>query len=286
MRTYKRSTERADTPRDVMERACHAVIFEEKCVNATSKQYDIAYKTLHRYVAKLKEKSDHNPNLTRAELTPDSGFRVTGILPLNENIFPDSEFSGSYVTDRPVSSSHNIAGSSTTDEGTIAVPSTSITRPSNSSSTVDKVSISDTHIVSEGPMQNPTTIIDQATAATSSRTRSSSTKCESPSVIDDVSNFLYEAAPREHLKTPENVSPPETEILLNLTPLSNLNMSSTSFATSEEIRPFPKAVPRLENRRSVRERKSSIYTDTPEKENLMEMKQKRKETFKKTKSQS
>ncbi|KAL3274838.1 hypothetical protein HHI36_019621 [Cryptolaemus montrouzieri] len=45
---------------------------EGKSVNATSKQYDNAYKTLHRYVAKLKEKLDHNPNLTRAELTLDS----------------------------------------------------------------------------------------------------------------------------------------------------------------------------------------------------------------------
>ncbi|KAL3288009.1 hypothetical protein HHI36_002461, partial [Cryptolaemus montrouzieri] len=189
-------------------------------------------------------------------------------------------FSGSYVTDRPVPSSHNIAGSSTTDEGTLSVPSTSITRPSISSSTVDKDSIPDTHIVSETPMQNPTTIIDQATAATSSRTRSSSTECESPSVIDDVSNFLYEAASREHLKTPENVRPPETEILLDLTHLSNLNMSSTSFATSEEIRPFPKAAPRLENRRSIRKRKSTIYTVTPEKENLMEMKQKQKREYK------
>ncbi|KAL3277149.1 hypothetical protein HHI36_012502, partial [Cryptolaemus montrouzieri] len=194
----------------------------------------------------------------------------------------------SYVTDRPVPSSHNIAGSLTTGEGTIAVPSTSITRPSISSSTVDKVSMPDTHTVSETPMQNPTTIIDQATAATSSRTRSSSTECESPSVFDDVSNFLYEAAPREHLKTPENVLPPETEILINLTPSSNLNMSSSSFATPEEMRPFPKAAPRLENTRSVRERKSTVYTDTPEKQNLMEMKQKQKreETFKKTKSQS
>ncbi|KAL3281279.1 hypothetical protein HHI36_004492 [Cryptolaemus montrouzieri] len=127
-------------------------------------------------------------------------------------MFPDSEFSGSYVTDRPVPSSHNIAGSSTTDEGIIAVPSTSITRPS---STVDKVSIPDAHTVSETPMRNPTKIIDQATAATSSSTRF-------------------------HLKTPENVRPPETEILLNLTPSSNLNISSTSFATPEEIRSFPK----------------------------------------------
>ncbi|KAL3281016.1 hypothetical protein HHI36_004240 [Cryptolaemus montrouzieri] len=65
-------------------------------------------------------------------------------------------------------------------------------------------------------------------------------------------------------------------------------MSSTSIATPEEIRPFPKAAPHFENRRSVRKRKSTIYTDTPEKENLMEIKQKqeRKETFKKTKSQS
>ncbi|KAL3287609.1 hypothetical protein HHI36_002079 [Cryptolaemus montrouzieri] len=110
--------------------------------------------------------------------------------------------------DRPVPSSHNIAGSSTTDDGRIAVASTSITRPSISSSTVDKVSMPDTYTVGETPMQNPTTIIDQATAATSSCTRSSSTECESPSVVDDVSNFLYEVAPREHLKILENVRPP------------------------------------------------------------------------------
>ncbi|GBP43068.1 hypothetical protein EVAR_96330_1 [Eumeta japonica] len=31
-----------------------------------------------------------------------AGFKVTGISPLNENIFPESEFMGAYVTDRPL----------------------------------------------------------------------------------------------------------------------------------------------------------------------------------------
>ncbi|KAL3278031.1 hypothetical protein HHI36_013372 [Cryptolaemus montrouzieri] len=199
----------------------------------------------------------------------DTEYSISGLLKNDAALSSNPKISSQYLA--PITL------------GTIAVPSTSITRPSISSSTVDKVSIPDTHNFRETPMQNPTTIIDQATA---SRTGSTSTECESPSVIDDVSNFLYEAAPREHLKTQETVRPPETEILLNLTLLSNLNMPSTSFATSEEIRPFPKAPPRLEDRRSVRKRKSTIYTDTPEKENLMEMKQKqkRKVTFKKTKS--
>ncbi|KAL3266445.1 hypothetical protein HHI36_010617 [Cryptolaemus montrouzieri] len=110
----------------------------------------------------------------------------------------------------------------------------------------------DTHTISETSMlalQNPTAIIDKVIDATSSRTRTSSTECEAPSIIDDVSNFLYEAEPRVNLKTLANVQPPESEILLNLTPLSNLNIPSTSFAIPAEIRSFPKAVPRLENRR-------------------------------------
>lgn len=36
------------------------------------KQYNIPYKTLDRYVAKLEEKLERNPNLTRAELTLDT----------------------------------------------------------------------------------------------------------------------------------------------------------------------------------------------------------------------
>lgn len=85
MRTYKRRTERADTPKDVVERA-YLIIFDKKSINATSKQYDIPYKTLHRYVAKLKEKLEHNSNLTRAELTLDSVGYIK-----NRQVFTDVE---------------------------------------------------------------------------------------------------------------------------------------------------------------------------------------------------
>lgn len=48
--------------------------------------------------------------------------------------------------------------------------------------------------------------------------------------------------------------------------------SNQSFLLPEEIRPFPKAAPRLGSRRNIRKRKCTIYTDTPEKENLLENK--------------
>ncbi|CAH1979415.1 unnamed protein product [Acanthoscelides obtectus] len=86
MRTYERKTERADTPNDVLERACHLISFDTKSINATSKQYKIAYKTLRRYVATLKEKLERNPNLTRAELTLDSVGYIK-----NRQVFTDEE---------------------------------------------------------------------------------------------------------------------------------------------------------------------------------------------------
>ncbi|CAH2010133.1 unnamed protein product [Acanthoscelides obtectus] len=86
MRTYKRRTERADTPKDVLERACHLIIFDTKSIDATSKKYNIPYKTLHRYVAKRKEKLERNPNLTRAELTLDSVGYIK-----NRQVFTDEE---------------------------------------------------------------------------------------------------------------------------------------------------------------------------------------------------
>lgn len=86
MRTYKRKSERGAVPKDILERACHAVIFDNNSINATSKKYQIPYKTLHRYVTKLKQKLESNPNLRRADLTLDTAGYIK-----NRQIFSDDE---------------------------------------------------------------------------------------------------------------------------------------------------------------------------------------------------
>lgn len=163
-----------------------------------------------------------------------SGFRVTGISPLNEDIFPESEFSGSYVTDRPI------------------------------------------------PLPNENDNVE----TTNSQLELPILPSESPSILD--ANFT-QSEDYPEIKTPEPIQPLDSGNNVNrILQLSDfINMPSCSFVSPEVIRPFPKAGPRQENRKNVRKRKTTIYTDTPEKENLMELKsqQKRKESYKKKKNE-
>lgn len=55
-----------------------------------------------------------------------SRFRVTGISPLNENIFPESEFSGAFVTDRPLPNAQYDARSSTAGSAVAAASNSQI----------------------------------------------------------------------------------------------------------------------------------------------------------------
>lgn len=179
-----------------------------------------------------------------------SGFRVSGISPLNENIFPDYEFSGSYVTDRPMPTSRDGGNPSACDVSTVAVPSTS--DASNRLSIVEEIPIPDHHTITGTHSLAPqclSVITDQITTTIPSPTRSLS-------LFDETFNSVFEPELRENLKTPENVHPTEA----NVSPsLHNLNLASTSSAILEELKPFPKAPPLLENRRNIRKRKSTIY---------------------------
>ncbi|GBP86800.1 hypothetical protein EVAR_99880_1 [Eumeta japonica] len=147
-----------------------------------------------------------------------AGFKVTGISPLNENIFPESEFMGAYVTDRPLPEHTENVFPSTSR---LSEPVATVTVPD--AITVPKLLLSDT------------------------------------------------------------VTEPDTEtreILIDLT-----NLPSTSHVRPEDVRPFPKAGPRQKNKRNVRKRTSTIYTDTPEKQIILEQKQQRdhKQALKKMK---
>ncbi|CAK1588432.1 unnamed protein product [Parnassius mnemosyne] len=182
-----------------------------------------------------------------------SGFRVTGISPLNENVFPDSEFSGSYVTDRPTPD-FPISALPTASVIDSAALLTSQARPSH-----DPGNDTDVAFLISDEFDMPISTLH--------------TSCELPCILDAISGTNEDKG----FKTPEK-SP--------VTQARSLNMPSTSFNLPEEIRPFPKAGPRLENKKNIRKRKSTIYTDTPEKENLMELKikqQSRKTLTKKSK---
>lgn len=86
MRTYKRKTDRGSTPKDVLDRACQQIIFDEKSINSSAKEFNIPYKTLQRYVVKMKEKLKSYPELTRSELALESaGYSK------NRKIFTDDE---------------------------------------------------------------------------------------------------------------------------------------------------------------------------------------------------
>ncbi|XP_018308648.1 uncharacterized protein [Mycetomoellerius zeteki] len=69
MRTYKRKTDKGNISKSIIEFACKEVILEGKSIRASAMKYKISFKTLHRYVTKLKAEKDtsqvSNIRLTR-----------------------------------------------------------------------------------------------------------------------------------------------------------------------------------------------------------------------------
>lgn len=169
-----------------------------------------------------------------------AGFRVTGISPFNENIFPDSEFSGSYVTDRP----ETITSNTLTNVNPIA-----------SSSGLDQE-------INNGP-----------TMSTPPPTNDRELDVENhPEIAESEANHgsSVQNAPQETLHQHHTPTKNVTTQQLDTSPKPST--SRLLEATPEEIRPFPKAAPRQNRKKNPRKRTSTIYTDTPEKDRLLEQK--------------
>lgn len=132
-----------------------------------------------------------------------SGFKASGIWPLNVDIFQDSDFAPSYVTDRPA----------LTDE------------PEN------------------GANEN---LLPEENL---------SLNLENPELLDSVTEL--DISTTEIINHIESVNEP--------TPSCS---GVQDIFSPSKIRPFPKAPPRKKNTVSRRKRKSTILTDTPEKEAL------------------
>lgn len=69
MRTYKRKTDKGNIPKSVIELACKEVILEGKSIRSSALKYNIPYKTLHRYVTKLKAAEEDSSQISNIQLT-------------------------------------------------------------------------------------------------------------------------------------------------------------------------------------------------------------------------
>lgn len=160
------------------------------------------------------------------------GFEISGLYPVNENIFHEHEYLSSYVTDRPLDTQVE-RKAATVEEQTVEELDMTV------STNYALPSLSATPITSDAT----------GTPNTSNATASSSTSYAAPNAA---SAELFQS----RCRSPTPITP-------------------------EMLRPYPKALPR--KKLSGRPRgKSRILTDTPEKKEIMEMKNKSSNTKKVT----
>lgn len=163
-----------------------------------------------------------------------AGFKCTGIFPFNRQIFSETDFGPSFVTDRELPAS---------DQDLI------VNNEHTHNAFAESKNV-DTEI--------PTS--DQDLIVHNEKKHNASAESEN---VDS-------SSAEKHPITEKNVN----EAIACLTTLSSNNLLDRDIASTstaivefmpEEVRPFAKAPPRKISNRGKKKRKSAIYTDTPEK---------------------
>ena len=230
-----------------------------------------------------------------------SGFRSTGIFPLNTDIFTEEDFLPSDVTDRPYPAVTAPSDRCTVMEDTVSSAVTDVTSrqlvPSTSAQT-------HTDAQSQQPVQSTsaqtnTDAQSQQLVQSTSRSQQSvqSTSRSQQSVQSTLSQTNTDVTSRQstpstsaqaHTDAQSQQSIPSTSAQTHTDAQSQQSIPSTSaqshtdisstpqavlkpkIVTPSDILPIPKAAPRTYKQTGRKRKKAAILTDTPEKERLQQ----------------
>lgn len=192
-----------------------------------------------------------------------AGFRTTGIVPFNRHLFGELDFAPAFVTDRP-----NPENTIEADDGSIQNTSTLEDKtppPSPSILTLEQPEES-------GEPSNAALLVQQPTVNMSQCSQVSDREQENIIANPELLIILpghQSSCSVQQISPKPSTSSQVIPVLTNQT--DNIMTSSTPLLFSPEaVRPLPKAPPRKLTNRGRKTRKSTIYTDTPEKEKIRE----------------
>ncbi|XP_011136537.2 uncharacterized protein LOC105181464 [Harpegnathos saltator] len=190
-----------------------------------------------------------------------AGFRKTGIYPYNRDLFTELDFAPAFVTDRP-----NPENSTKAE----VVPIRNINTPENEAPPLSPPIINEPPVESVEPFNIHAARVTQQQAM-NIRQQSLVPGTKQENIILG-SETLTTPPRRDSSVSIQQISPKPSTSAQPIPPLTHRpeNVASPSAPlvfTPEAVRPLPKAPPRKTNR-GRKTRKSTIYTDTPEKEKI------------------